>query len=359
MYRFGGPAKAGKVLVGNAGNRPQPAASCVKKYADVGYPEAEILLHTLPQVVAVSDVPGFCAELRELGGTAWPRKEWPGTAEEWAAAERRFPPFRIGRYQVSYRWSATVTLFSYRGGGVSFDLNKCEAFVSFGTDRMSAGCFSTSFDKNGTVTAGQVCAWAASYIRNEMGSEIPPAYLNDGTVLWPVVPYAGTQTPEPVKPARPAPGDEAAQREKAAALEAEARTRTVKALRPFLERHADPGGRDACAAQILEYFGFRGGNYHKLDRELHCHVTPDEVRFTKNWGSHSFFDDGGGIEGRESRWIAWAPPGQDIEAFRDDGEPHRYTLGGAPEEHCEYREDPFGLKGRYGLFYRRVEEHTD
>lgn len=388
MNRDGDSPKAGKVLIQSAGQPLWRAVSCLSDYIDTRNARADILIHLLPQVVEVRDVDGFCDSMRALGGEVWSRDAWPGTAGEWAAVERHFPPFHIGRFQVTYMWSAYVKLLEYRGGSVSFDLMKCEASVSFGSDRMNGGGFSSAFDKGGTVTAGQVCAWAAPYVREEEGLDMPPEYLNDDTVLWPVAPYADIRPPELVRPVhqkpvlqkptpqKPAPKaqgetkdrygrseaaalrDASMRREKAAQLEAKVRIRLFNALLPFLDRHADPDDWDACAEQILRYFGFEDGNYCQLSKELYCQVTPDEVAFTRHWESHSFFDDGNGIEGHERRWIAWAPPGADADPFRDDGRPHRYTIHGAPVRRGEYRENPFGLKGRYGFFYEKLEEAT-
>ena len=185
-----GQASEGKVLIESIGDQQLKAELCISRHTQYTHAEAIYLLKVLPQVVTVCDVNDFCAEMRALGCAAWTRMEWQGTDAAWSEVERRLPPFRIGKYTVTSYDPPCVELFSGHGGGVRFNLEKCEAYESYGTDRMNAGGWSTSFDKSRIITAGEVYRWAASFIKDSWDYSLSAEELADETVLWPVAPYA-------------------------------------------------------------------------------------------------------------------------------------------------------------------------
>ena len=156
--------------------------------------------------------------------------------------------------------------------------------------------------------------------------------------------------------------DAAARREAAAQREAAAREEVIGQLLPFLEQHAPNGDWDACAAQILAFLGMKEGEYRASLDERQWRITGDHIARVETWGSHSFFDDGGGTHGCVRRSITFIPPGMEGDADSDspaDAQTHRYTVGGAPVRECACLRNPFGLEGLFRICREQVEEYTE
>jgi len=129
-----GQAGEGKVLIESVGDQQLKAVLCISRHTQYDHAETFYLLEILPQVVTVSDVDGFCVEMRAPGCAVWTRMEWQGTDAAWAEVERRLPPFRIDKYTVTSYNPPCVELFSGHGGSMRFNLEKCEAYVSYGNN---------------------------------------------------------------------------------------------------------------------------------------------------------------------------------------------------------------------------------
>jgi len=376
------PVLEGKVLIESVDNKGWKAESCIGSHTRYTCSETQFLLNMLPQVIQVNDVDSFCAEMRALGCAVWKREEWQGTDAAWSEVEARMPPFRIGKYEVKFMRTVCVELYGGPGGGVRFSLQECKANADFGTDRMNAGGFSTSFDKRKTVTAGDVYRWPADFIKDSWGYSVPAEMLADETVLWPVPPYADLSTIKPPEKPMPAPKtvakpvspvkrdltgrseaairrDDKTRKEATAKHEADARNQLYTKLIPFLERHAKGEDWDSCAKQIFAYFDIPDGAFEGAAKDRCWYISEDSIACTQTWASHSFFDDGSGVRGYSRYSIAYVSSNEEnsCEKNTPNGNERRYS--GKPVHECTFRVDPFGLRGTYRLRHDSEEEYTD
>lgn len=131
----------------------------------------------------------------------------------------------------------------------------------------------------------------------------------------------------------------------------ETKNELLKQIEPFLKEHAMDS---RSGERILEYYekrhvSIRNGAVWSADK--------DRITSKLEWAAHSFFDDGGGVEGHETWEIAYINSKENVTIENEKlSNVERYDSNSKEQFYCE---DPFGLSGVYVIRNASDEWHTD
>lgn len=129
-------------------------------------------------------------------------------------------------------------------------------------------------------------------------------------------------------------------------------------MRVFLDAH---GTKNTDAEKLIDYAVSKTGegfNYYGV----RWTAERDRIQCSHSWEGHSFFDDGGGIEGEIDWTLSYVGTEgnypieneklNDLSCYA-----FRSTIGGI--EDTFFCKNPFGLLGIYRIDYSGYEKHTD